>query len=303
METLIEPSLFVYGGVPLGTFERVSFDAFYATLKELSEACELNDLCIRFTPDLSDAVSVLFPFRSMHSQSVSGPAHGAARLALTIIEKHAHADRREYGDADAWVSAPPLKRPGVYADEDLWLGWTDLLHQLCHGATDSRLRLVRPESSLSCLTSDQTAMTQGDRRVSVEATPLNGPSAKILAPATHRELIKKKPAHSAIVFEDSGHQPSAAIKAVLARTARRSECVSRAGTTWRNPSMVETCKLSDSDREFEIGFRISDGTECTKGFFRTTATTAEEQAVARILVERAFRETCINAGFSLDSSN
>jgi hypothetical protein len=312
MPILIEPALFIYAGES-GSFTATGFQAFLAGYKTLDAFCDINRQRFIMSADLVEAVRALFPFGTVKKMPAGSEveAHlqfGATEAILRVLDRWSIAPLAEFADvADEWRVEPSLCRIGVYDNGDVWLSWHDLIAQAAsvHCTRSKRVEFLATDKKMSCLSVDAAVVTQTATGQTAILLALrrqaNGtwPEPYIDPARFHDLMARRGPLAPPVIWEDSGHQPSAALKKLIIRTAAASGIVIRAGSTWFNPNLAETCKVAKTAKIAEIEFRVSDGQSCVKGLFSTIARDAVEQDICLVLLTRDFKQRCAEAGFAI----
>lgn len=307
MPALIEPAAFVYQGEH-GQFTPASFTDYVATMKMVDAFCLINDRRLMVTKLHIEAMQENFPFATVRGPNEDewGP-FGATQAVVRILERLAAPLSEFAGVDEEWAHAPSLQRVDVYLNADLWLSWTDAIGQAAdyHVVRGGQVDMLASSPERSCLgvaTAVLTRTRDGETASLVAlrlAAPATWPS-QFIDPGPHAKLMLKRPAGSPpVVWEKSGHQPPAELKKLVIRTAADSGVVVRAGSSYFSPDMSETCKLSLSSDPTEIFYCVSDGRQCVKGFFATTAVNAAEQLVCLALLRRQFTQRCREARLPL----
>ncbi|MDO9017168.1 MAG: hypothetical protein Q8S73_15830 [Deltaproteobacteria bacterium] len=302
---LAEPSCYIFSADPTheAGFEAACND-FLVTFKYFQDIVELNQVHVYLTKDLSDAVQGMFPYSS--KAPGMSRMYEATGVVLRFLDKHAALPLWDYQLRDTTIDHQSLSRASaLYQHEDVWLAWVDLLAQVLGvkvTAGEESADVMASQLETSCFLQNVTPLILDAASIDVRACRADKKvwPRKYLDPDVLERMRKRRRGTGiAAAWEDSGHQPSIAIKRALVRSAAAvNEFVARVGSTYYNPKLAETCKLSLSSDFGDIEFRISDGQSTLKGCFTTIARDAEEQRVALRLLSREFRDQCNSAGFS-----
>ena len=317
---LAEPALYVYAGNQDGRYSDVSFKAFYRVFERLKKFIELNNACIFTSAEIYKATEKMFPYSTISSKNRERNAKiwEEASVVTRFLEKHIDKPLRDYkcGDDRTSFGDGFERNAPVYADDDVWISWKDLIVQVVsdlHGCAHQR-ELLTTDCEQSCVTTTTPALivklndsSQFELRI-CRATEHQWPTGFI--DPQHIELIEamrarrgRVPKDPDIDYEKSGHQAPVSIKRVLERTAKDKRVLERTAkeangivlrmnTTYFNPEAPSRCKLEAHIDVAQIKFTVSDGQATVVGYFTTNANSVTEQKAAKWYLDRIFREQC-----------
>lgn len=305
---LAEPALYVYAGDQDGSYSDVSFKAFYRVFERLKEFIELNNACIFMSAEIYKATQKMFPYTTIISKNRERNAKiwMEASVVTRFLEKHIDKPLRDYkcGDDRTSFGDGFERNAPVYADDDVWISWKDLIVQVVtdlHGCAHQR-ELLATDCEQSCVTATTPVLlvklndsSQFELRIR-RATAQQWPTGFI--DPQHNEHIdamraRRVPKDPDIDYEKSGHQPPSLIKRVLERTAKKAnDVVLRMNTTYFNPEAPSRCKLEAHSDVAQIKFTVSDGQATVVGYFTTIANSVAEQNAAITHLDGIFRARC-----------
>lgn len=309
MKTLpVEPASLLLGADESDAATRHDFEArFWPEFVALRDCWTLNErrqkLRLPWSNALQVAVNALFPFKS-----TPGHWHPSGFDAYSQIVRFL-ADRAVFwnfaGAAETWLTLLP--RPGIYSDDDVWLAWCDLLEQCfeeLRRLDATTCDLFASSTNVSCLSTPE--MSADGKTLVARRIPQRQWPVGFLDPSALTAMVARRGQASSVpvVYEQSGHQPSRAIKKVIERTAngeRVRAFVTRAGTTYFHPNLAETCKVWTEATPSEVLFRVSDRACTVKGVFKTVAENPLEALVAEALIRDQFVELCAEEGLIIAS--
>lgn len=302
MKIPVEPACYTLA-VTMHPDSADAFQAFEDGVNWLESFFSCNRHCrIPMTEELRAAVSLLFPFELAARTGRMGKAQELVSTILRVIDRFRAAPSLEYSASEAFVADLSLSRSGgVYADDDVWLSWCDLLAQCLRESRGRReamcVFIARVNSCVGKVCGGEDGSVRwihGGRDVLPDGTV--DPDAM----RAMRERAKRSARD--VVWEDSGHQAPVSIKRLISRVVE--DCagvVIRFGSTYFNPAMRARCSVSgsgtDADSIHRLDCTLSDGVVTLRGAFRTSAETVAEQLAALSFVTQSMRERCAEAKF------
>lgn len=297
----VEPSCYTF--VATGDDKRdarVFREVFWPNCHRLMAFADANEVSVAISPELFDAVASLFPYASLAASHESSFApREAVQIVVRFLDRRAR--YHQYGGREDAVLNQLVRRGPVYEHDDIWLAWADLLGALVSTASTRKWEAIASDDARSSFPAGCATLVLPEGAIDLFRLPLTRWPAGMMDPESLNAMKQRKDGTGfAVRWEDTGNLPSRAIQKALKRTADAcSDIVARVGTTYRNPDVAETCKLSLGRDCSDVEFRISDG-HCTfKGMFATTATDRREQSSALRYIWKEYRRCCLNEHFEV----
>ncbi|WP_157068654.1 hypothetical protein [Sandaracinus amylolyticus] len=302
---LIEPSAVVFAS---GDDER----DFYARVADLKEFVYANRHIVLVVPREAAA--------RVHTPAANrARIWDAVRLAMSLLARRGAVRELDYCGREESISVKPVlsREAPAYADDDLWISTLDVLGAALADPSLELRGVYAVEPCASCVPQGARALEVVHLGVSARLAVIRisgaAPSVPTWAldPCALARVRERRtanpPSGRLVVWEDTGHRPTAAAVKVLESFAVHdvvAPLVLRIGTRERVTGRPDRCKLElgaeDDAGFFCLRFKLYDGDQLWKGIIKTAARQSDELDAVFAATCSIYTALCHDAGLPTD---